>query len=136
MIQIACPKGHRLSVAKELAGRIVACPKCDSRVPVPRNELSDSSVVAILTQDASERAVVRRPLPARTAGFVSPRQNCPQCETEFSAHLSICPKCQTYVSSSVRQPATLGVTCPTCGAATFPQDVACARCGGSLRMVG
>ncbi len=103
-ITVFCPSGHRLRGGRELMGRRVICPKCQTQfdfAPEPteprpsaapaRRTVSESGVMAILG-DMQQSPPPPRQQPPST-------RPCPACSGAVNDGLPVCPHCGTYIGA-------------------------------------
>lgn len=84
-IRLRCPSGHKLRADEEHAGLKANCPRCGKQVLVPRRpspRLSDSSIVALLSEDQG------RMLP--------PERICLRCKASIPGPYQVCPNCHCF----------------------------------------
>jgi hypothetical protein len=91
-IQTRCPNGHVLNVKDSMAGRAGLCPVCRAVVRVPKPEVSEDDIVALLERPfarSPDEQGANRPtdLPLRLPPV------CPKCGRGVSASFSHCPRC-------------------------------------------
>ncbi len=108
-IPVVCPNGHSLRAQDSLAGRSGLCPVCKAPVKVPQGDpqqVSEDSILDILSSQAAAQNRARQPTPATTtktgpqhipAGHAPPKKSCGRCNREIPAQTHICPFCHAYV---------------------------------------
>lgn len=98
-IHLECRNGHKLKAKDKHAGRSTICPKCGVQVSVPNSQpeprsISDSSVLALLSEQDGGTTTVTRLIPSQT----SATKKCPRCKTLISSASVYCPECDCFVS--------------------------------------
>lgn len=104
--KLLCPNGHKLRFDAKDGGKQAMCPKCHTRITLPRREVSDTSILAVLGDAASDRSIVMRPAeqlsPTAQLTPPTPARTCPRCRARVTAAFQLCPNCNTYLPPSCR----------------------------------
>jgi zinc-ribbon domain len=149
-IEVKCPNGHTLKVKDKYAGQTGLCPKCQSRVLVPKlvPEMSEQAILDCIgppppadndlpvhqdpslidpSGSASGTSLLRSSLLGRSM------KTCPKCRAEVRIAYDLCPHCHTYFTDTAEVVRRIVEHCPHCGAEHLPGDRRCANCHTELR---
>jgi hypothetical protein len=102
VLNVVCPKGHRLTAKSAHAGRRGRCPVCSDHVIIPdlrptSSALSDTGALRILGDYCPPEPRSTAPQPALTSNMRPAQRCCPRCETPLPHNFSVCEHCQTFV---------------------------------------
>lgn len=96
-VRFRCPNGHKLKFEAKDSGKKAQCPKCQASflLPVLQPPVSETSIVAILGNQPSDRSVIAHP--ATVVPTSASTKMCPKCKARIRVRYQICPHCRTYL---------------------------------------
>jgi hypothetical protein len=109
-IRCVCQNGHVLNVKDALAGKTGLCPKCRTRVTVPRPDVATMTEDTILGILGDHPGSPNRDTSLNMGAFsdtslsgihkaIEPKKICDRCQREVVIGTHICPYCHTYIAN-------------------------------------
>lgn len=98
--KLRCPNGHKLRFQAKDSGKKAICPACKVTFLLPHVEahVSDTSILSVLGNVASDRSVIAHPSSVMPTAAAT--KMCPKCKARIGSRYQICPHCRTYLPMS------------------------------------
>ena len=99
-VKFRCPNGHKLKFEEKDSGKKASCPRCHASflLPSPEPHVSETSIVALLGNQPSDRSVIAHP--STVVPSAAATKMCPKCKARIRVRYQICPHCRTYLPLS------------------------------------